>query len=677
MIKIAKKFLHIIKSCYLCIRFPFLYPRNRFTDKHQVSPIWLLKLSNKYHEKSYAKIRLGYRFYKDPKECIETNTVIEHVGKYDFKVSLISNSILKFESKYIESPFEFNLQKHVGNGFIITGITTSINTFTGDPFIIYHVHKNEVLDINYGFAFKTFSICINKRNEKIYNFINYVWENIINRICFIPLSTELDAMPDGWRKAFGIQMCKEIKQELKKYNYLYKYRITQIKEKFGCYDEKTEILTLNGWKYFKDLNDGEIIATLNPKTHILEYQKITDKISYYYDGKMYRLKNRGVDLLVTPNHNLYVAKGSYYDGSKNNKKREYNLELTTPDTYFGKDKRFLKGCYWKGSNLQDNFKVPDYHKDVLWSKNNPELGTRHYVHTCPEMPMKAFLKFLGFYIAEGYCNYRQGSGSEIVLAYNPQDELELVTTLVKDIGFIPRFSKGVCRFSNLALGIWLRENCGHKALNKKVPKFIKSLPSEDIKIFLNYLFIGDGHKTKTSNILTTISTQLRDDVCELLLKVGCCFSYYSKSAEYINNLRKNKNYQHQITSKHTAWYINWLQQINVEFDTSKIKKGLCPNTKEEWINYQGKVYCVTVPNHIIYIRRNGKGVWCGNSLRWYDNGSPNGCVYKIIDKYENISYHTCINCGSPAKYLSKGYILPYCENCISNHEDYNLIHEQN
>lgn len=233
MIKIVKKFLHIIKSCYLCIRFPFLYPRNRFTDKHQVSPIWLLKLSNKYYKKSYTKISLGYRFYKDPRECIETNTVIEHVGKYDFKVSLISNSILKFESKYIESPFEFNLQKHVGNGFIITGITTSINTFTGDPFIIYHVHKNEVLDINYGFAFKTFDICINKRNEKIYNFINYIWENIINKICFIPLSTELDAMPEGWRKSFGIKMCKEIKQELKKHNYLYKYRITQIKEKFG------------------------------------------------------------------------------------------------------------------------------------------------------------------------------------------------------------------------------------------------------------------------------------------------------------------------------------------------------------------------------------------------------------------------------------------------------------
>lgn len=45
--------------------------------------------------------------------------------------------------------------------------------------------------------------------------------------------TELDAMPDGWRRAFGIQMCEELRKELIKFNYLDKYRITQIKEKYG------------------------------------------------------------------------------------------------------------------------------------------------------------------------------------------------------------------------------------------------------------------------------------------------------------------------------------------------------------------------------------------------------------------------------------------------------------
>lgn len=45
--------------------------------------------------------------------------------------------------------------------------------------------------------------------------------------------TELDSMPDGWRKAFGEQMCEEIREELVRVDYLDKYRITQIKEKYG------------------------------------------------------------------------------------------------------------------------------------------------------------------------------------------------------------------------------------------------------------------------------------------------------------------------------------------------------------------------------------------------------------------------------------------------------------
>ena len=52
--------------------------------------------------------------------------------------------------------------------------------------------------------------------------------------------TYLDDMPDGWRKAFGTEMCEEIRQVLIKANYLNKYRVVQIKEKYGSlrwYDE--------------------------------------------------------------------------------------------------------------------------------------------------------------------------------------------------------------------------------------------------------------------------------------------------------------------------------------------------------------------------------------------------------------------------------------------------------
>lgn len=49
-------------------------------------------------------------------------------------------------------------------------------------------------------------------------------------------------------------------------------------------------------------------------------------------------------------------------------------------------------------------------------------------------------------------------------------------------------------------------------------------------------------------------------------------------------------------------------------------------------------------------------------LRWYDNGfTQKG--FDIIDKYENLSYKTCIACGKPATRMTKGWIMPFCDEC--------------
>lgn len=45
--------------------------------------------------------------------------------------------------------------------------------------------------------------------------------------------TELDAMPDGWRKAFGEVWCEEMDKALRSEDYVQKFRIYQIKEKYG------------------------------------------------------------------------------------------------------------------------------------------------------------------------------------------------------------------------------------------------------------------------------------------------------------------------------------------------------------------------------------------------------------------------------------------------------------
>lgn len=60
-----------------------------------------------------------------------------------------------------------------------------------------------------------------------------VWKVFHDKYTYPYCYTELDDMEDGWRAKFGIQMCEEIRQELVKYNFLYNYRILEIKEKFG------------------------------------------------------------------------------------------------------------------------------------------------------------------------------------------------------------------------------------------------------------------------------------------------------------------------------------------------------------------------------------------------------------------------------------------------------------
>lgn len=57
------------------------------------------------------------------------------------------------------------------------------------------------------------------------------------------------------------------------------------------------------------------------------------------------------------------------------------------------------------------------------------------------------------------------------------------------------------------------------------------------------------------------------------------------------------------------------------------------------------------------------------ALNIYDNGAPYE-VHDILLKYEYISNRTCVKCGRRAKYVTKSYVLPFCEDCIGNRGDF-------
>lgn len=222
--KFFKKIRDIFKASILCLRFPFLYPRNRFDGKHHTDVlgtcVWKLK------QKAIRDILILPKLNKEINSSSKFLTFFDYTAKLDehSKTLTIKNPL---ETK------EIDLSGYCSDKFEILGLRLNFS-ISGNVIINVIVEPFDRNDTtNYGFGGKRVDFIISRWYYFWYKTIKWFNEQILDRICIIPSYTELDAMESGWRKAFGIQMCKEIKKELKKHKFLYKYRIIQIKEKFG------------------------------------------------------------------------------------------------------------------------------------------------------------------------------------------------------------------------------------------------------------------------------------------------------------------------------------------------------------------------------------------------------------------------------------------------------------
>ena len=73
-----------------------------------------------------------------------------------------------------------------------------------------------------------------------------------------------------------------------------------------CFDKDTEVLTNNGWKFFKDLCSTDLVAQANLYSRELTFSKPLDYVSRHYTGVMHYYKNTRTDICVTPNHRLFL-----------------------------------------------------------------------------------------------------------------------------------------------------------------------------------------------------------------------------------------------------------------------------------------------------------------------------------------------------------------------------------
>lgn len=91
----------------------------------------------------------------------------------------------------------------------------------------------------------------------------------------------------------------------------YRYAAAAVKSsKQGCYDDTTEILTDKGWKLGVELTEDDIVAQVNDNLQV-SFVKPLRLVNYHHKGDMYHFTSKGngmLDLLVTPDHDMPYKK---------------------------------------------------------------------------------------------------------------------------------------------------------------------------------------------------------------------------------------------------------------------------------------------------------------------------------------------------------------------------------
>jgi len=159
------------------------------------------------------------------------------------------------------------------------------------------------------------------------------------------------------------------------------YRLLEASRKFdvekyiqiSCYDEKTRALTTEGLKTYKELKEGDMVFSLNPVTQKIEVKPIQKVIIQHYKGEMIHFNNQRIDLLVTPNHNMFIL------NSQKTKLLVEPAEKTSQRSIF-----YMPGGSWIGKG-KEHFDIKDHGR----------------------VKTKDLMYVLGIFIGDGFTAYQE------------------------------------------------------------------------------------------------------------------------------------------------------------------------------------------------------------------------------------------------------------------------------
>ena len=358
-----------------------------------------------------------------------------------------------------------------------------------------------------------------------------------------------------------------------------------------CYDKETQIMTKNGIKFIKDISFGDEILTMNGKG-IIEYQKPTNIIKKF-EKKLLHFKSKRLDIKCSKEQNLLV--GYEYKISKKQKK--------DGKKFIKKDIDFIKA--WEINNkLQNGY----YRQCRYFVKKNGGIWQG-------KKGKKDFVRFMGWYLSEG-CIDNRPRYNEIIISQslkNKNNRKEIVE-IIKSLGYKPNIGKRGIRFSDKKLKEYLKQF--GKCQEKFIPQEIKDLSPSYLNLFLDAYIKGDGNYRNDGFNIVTCSNKMKDDLIELLLKTENTFNINYIKPQKIK-FPSGKSYDCK-----GCWQI----QVRTE------RKEKAYLRRANLVSYNDYSFDITVPNHKIYIIRNGKGCWSSNCIRaarknWLIKGGSSTMIF--------------------------------------------------
>ncbi|MBQ8958636.1 MAG: hypothetical protein IJ057_09100 [Bacteroidales bacterium] len=338
-----------------------------------------------------------------------------------------------------------------------------------------------------------------------------------------------------------------------------------------CYSSDSEVYTADGWKFFKDVKDDDLILSLNPETRDLEYVGITLNISRPHKGKMVHLHNRSYSQLVTPEHEVLVV-------SKNDGWTFKRIEAEQ----CGKSQPIYRSSEWRGKKI-----------------DSVKIGTH-------DVKFALFAKFMGYWLSDGSLGHRY----EVGIAQQDEDRARIYDCIA-DMGMKPRYNGGKIEFNDKDWYEYLSQF--GKAADKFVPSEIKESDKTGIRVFLDAFISCDGHIKKAKpfvgshgnlcvpkddeRVYCTSSKRMASDLGELILKTGNRPSYHVSH-----------------TAGKQQEFRNGVYTINYDCITiSECRSQYATQYQKDFVDYDGMVYDLTLErNNTMYIRRNGKCFWGSN-----------------------------------------------------------------